>query len=107
MRKLLVAILILSSTAAAFAQRPSTLSMSCQQAQAVVARAGGIVLTTGVHTYDRFVVSGRFCQPGEYTYPATAPTKDRRACQVGYTCSPIRPPWLDFDGLRRGNLFSD
>jgi hypothetical protein len=107
MRKLLVAILVLSSTAAAFAQRPSTLSMSCRQAQAVVARAGGVVLSTGAHTYDRFVVSDRFCLPGEYTYPATAPTKDTSACRIGFTCNSTRPPWLDFDGLRRGNLFSD
>jgi hypothetical protein len=102
MRKLLVAILLLSTTAAAVAQR---LSMNCRQAQAVVARAGGIVLSTGAHTYDRFVVSDRYCLPGEYIYPATAPTRDTRQCPVGYTCSSIRPPWLDDDDFRGGFLF--
>jgi hypothetical protein len=103
MRKLLVAILVLASTAAAVAQRPSTLSMSCRQAQSVVARAGAIVLSTGRNTYDRFVASDRYCLPGEYTYPATAPTNDTRQCPLGYTCSSIRPPWLD--DFRDGFLF--
>jgi hypothetical protein len=101
MRMLFAAILLLTSAAAAVAQRPSTLSMDCRQAQSVVARAGAIVLSTGANTYDRFVASDNFCMPGEYTYPATAPTKDRAQCSLGYTCSSIPPPWLD-DGFRDG-----
>ena len=37
--------------------RPSTLGMSCGQAQYLVRSSGAIVLSTGGQTYDRFVAS--------------------------------------------------
>jgi hypothetical protein len=66
--------------------RPTTTTMSCGQAAATVARAGAIVLSTGEHTYDRFVATSAFCLPGEITDPGVAPTLDSPACQVGYVC---------------------
>ena len=44
--------------------RPNTTSMSCGEAAATVARAGAIVLTTGEHTYERFVAASTFCLAG-------------------------------------------
>jgi hypothetical protein len=38
--------------------RQSTLSMTCNQAIALVATSGAIVLSTGRHTFDRFVAGG-------------------------------------------------
>jgi hypothetical protein len=105
MRKLLIFVFILASTGMSLAQRPSTLAMSCRQAQSLIARNGAMVLTTGRHTYDRFVASDRYCMPGEYLYPAHAPTSDASQCSLGYTCSSIRPPWLDDDDFRGGFLF--
>ena len=66
--------------------RPNTLDMSCAEATAVIQHAGAIVLSTGVHTYDRYVANGSFCIPGQDTRYALAPTKDTRNCRLGYTC---------------------
>lgn len=68
------------------AARPNTTTMSCGQAAATVARAGAIVLSTGQHTYERFVATNAFCLPGEITERGMAPTLDAPACQVGYVC---------------------
>jgi hypothetical protein len=77
---------LLASASVAEAARPSTLDMTCAEAAATVARAGAIVLTTGEHTYDRFVATGAYCLPGETTERALAPTIDTPYCQVGYRC---------------------
>jgi len=66
--------------------RPSTVSMSCAIAAATVAKAGAIVLSTGAHTYDRFVASNGFCVSGEQLIPAQAPTLDSEHCAIGYVC---------------------
>lgn len=60
--------------------------MSCEQARALVARAGGLVLGTGGMTYDRYVSDRRFCAVTEITKPAYAPTLSDPQCFVGYTC---------------------
>ena len=88
-----IAALLLASLSAAEA-RQSTLSMSCGQAVAVVRSQGAVVLSTGRHTYDRFVASARFCMPNEYADTAWAPTRDGR-CQLGYVCKAGPPPWLE------------
>jgi len=66
--------------------RPNTTQMTCAQAAATVARAGAIVLSTGVHTYDRFVATNAFCLPGQETRAAQAATLDNPFCAVGYIC---------------------
>jgi hypothetical protein len=104
MRSLLVAVLAVSFAAAAYAQRPSTLDMTCREARSIVARAGAIVLSTGRHTYDRFVASDSYCQPDEYAYATSAPTADARQCPLGYRCDSTPPIWRDDDGFG-GRLF--
>jgi hypothetical protein len=76
---------VLAATSVATA-RPNTVTMSCGQAAATVARAGAIVLSTGEFTYERFVATNSFCLPGEITEPGIAPTIDSENCQVGYVC---------------------
>jgi hypothetical protein len=87
MRKsMLVALAVLLTTTTVVEARPSTLTMSCAQAAATVARAGAVVLTTGAHTYERFVASNSFCVSEEYAEAARAPTLDSPDCAVGYVC---------------------
>jgi hypothetical protein len=104
MRKLLVVVSLLLSTTASYAERPSTLSMSCRQAQSLVARHGAILLSTGRYTFDRFVSGERFCAYGEYADSASAPTRDAAHCPLGYTCKSAPPFWLD-DNFGHGGFF--
>jgi hypothetical protein len=53
--------------------------------QSVMAN-GAIVLGTGGQTYDRFVRDRSFCQYDETAEPAFVPSRDNRACFVGYRC---------------------
>lgn len=84
--------LLLSAAAALVAAttvaeaRPNTLDMSCAQAAATVASYGAAVLSTGPHTYDRFVAHSGFCLPKQYARPASAPTYDTPYCDIGYVC---------------------
>ena len=95
MSKLVPAVLAmtLAIPSVAAAARPNATTMSCAQAAATVAQAGAIVMSTGQHTYERFVASQQFCIRHEITRPGYAPTRDSPRCQVGYVCE--TPDWLD------------
>ncbi len=84
MRRLLPAIAFLVWPLAASAA--TTLDVTCAQARQTVARAGGVVLYTGPHLYDRYVADQRFCAVTQTTKPAFIPTRDTPACPVGNTC---------------------
>lgn len=72
---------------AAFAQsRPSTVKMSCAQAQQTVRSAGAIVLGTGGFSYDRFVRGEGFCARDEMAVPTWAQSRDVAQCMVGFVC---------------------
>jgi hypothetical protein len=101
--RLIAFALALLLTATAASARQSTLGMSCRQAQNLLARSGAVVLSTGPHTYDRFVRSPGYCEVAQWADSATAPTRDSRACPLGYTCSNNPPIWYD----RRGDGFLD
>jgi hypothetical protein len=74
--------LVAALGAAASAQsRPDTRAMSCPQVQATIQNAGAIVLTTGQHTYDRYVASRAYCELPYTSRVATVQTQDG-ACQV-------------------------
>jgi hypothetical protein len=103
-RLLASAVLLLAATAFVDA-RPSTLSMSCRQAQRTVAANGAVVMTTGPHTYDRFVASPGYCEVAEWAHSATAPTRDTAECPLGYICNTAPPLWYDHD--HGGGLFLD
>lgn len=97
-RVLLCAGLAVLAAMSATQARQSTLEMSCPQAAALVAAHGAVVLSTGRHTYDRFVTSRRYCAPNEYADRAWAPTRDGR-CRLGFICRPGPPLFFDDDGL--------
>ena len=94
MRAFTVVLALVLLAAPASAQRPSTLTMSCSEAQALVNSRGAVVMSTGEYTYKRFVATVGYCVHGEYAERAWAPTQDERLCAVGSECKPrfIRPP---------------
>ena len=97
MLRLVLSLALSLLAGAALAQRPSTLSMSCGQARALVGSYGAVVLSTGRHTYDRFVATPGFCHLGEHARPGLAPTADARQCRIGFVCVPGRRPWDEDD----------
>lgn len=68
--------------------RPDTRKMTCAQAQAFVNRQGAVVMTTGTHTFDRFVSSPRYCQVAERIQPERVQTSDQRRCLLQWRCVP-------------------
>lgn len=77
------------SVSPGFAQaaRSDSRQMTCKQAQDLVRERGSIVLTTGPSTFDRFVASGRYCEPQTAQVRAKfAPTRDNPQCPAGYRC---------------------
>jgi len=54
----------------------------------MVKAQGGLVMTTGQSTYQRFVATRQFCfSPTEITRRAYAPTRDNNRCNIGFTCN--------------------
>jgi hypothetical protein len=86
MRTLVALGLCVAATAAVAQSRPSTPSLPCVRAAALVQTQGAIVLGTGGYTYDRFVSGGNFCLVGERPDPAWVPSADNPQCFVGYRC---------------------
>lgn len=80
--------LLVALPAAALAQaRPDTRTMTCEGVRALVADRGAVVLTTGPHTYDRFVAGTGYCALPEVALPVSVPTRDGDGCVV-YACRP-------------------
>jgi hypothetical protein len=104
MVRLALSVLLSLAAGTSLAQRPSTQAMSCGQARSLVASQGAVVMSTGAHTYDRFVAAPNFCMLGEYAYYAYAPTSDARSCRLGFVCKPGRPLFDDYDDDMGGLL---
>ena len=87
MRKAALVLIAGAFTTSVQAQsRPSTPSMTCNQARQIVMARGAVVLGTGTYTYDRYVVDRRFCEINETIEPGLVPTRDTPQCPVGYLC---------------------
>lgn len=81
-----VALLAATSVAEA---RPDTRSMTCQQVQTLLERQGATVLTTGTHTYDRYLPQfSTQCRQFEEPRQTSVPTSDTSSCRV-FECQPI------------------
>ena len=72
--------------------RPDTRSMTCAQTHELIVRNGAIVLTTGRHTYDRYVASARFCSLPDVPTLTSVQTRDTRQCPV-YNCQRAEDPF--------------
>lgn len=87
---------VILTTSAAQA-RPDTRKMSCRDAQNLVLRSGGIVLTTGQRTYERYVIGRRFCAAYETIRKRWVPTTDNKRCFIGFSCeAPYSPDYDEF-----------
>jgi hypothetical protein len=78
--------LIVAFAATSVHARPDARTMSCAQAQALVKKSGAVTLSTGTHTYKRYVSNPNSCGSDQQGGRASAPTKDKKRCQVGYVC---------------------
>lgn len=75
-----------AATIPALAQgRPDSRSMSCDQVRSLIDTRGAVVLTTGRHTYDRFVAHAGYCAHLEERVPISIRANDTRTCWV-YHC---------------------
>lgn len=75
--------MLAASVLPAMAQgRPDARTMSCERVQALIAEHGAVVLTTGRHTYDRYVVDTRFCEMREVARPVVITTQGGESCVV-------------------------
>ncbi|MCW2305791.1 hypothetical protein [Rhodobium gokarnense] len=77
----------LAASGAAAAPRANTTTMTCAEAQALVAGSGAVVLATSTFLYYRFVSSQAQCLREQVTHPAFVPTSDDPECPVGYRCA--------------------
>jgi hypothetical protein len=62
--------------------RPDARRMSCAEAQALIDREGAVVLTTGDHTYQRYVSGTAECGHMNAAQQASISTRDDRQCTV-------------------------
>ena len=93
-RKLMIAVALLLAVAVPASAAPaySTWKLGCDQARAIVARSGAVVMYTapasslGPATYERFVANSGFCDPHETTEPGWARTSDAAQCPILYRC---------------------
>lgn len=65
--------------------RPDAREMTCEQVQRLIDRDGAAVLTTGRHTYDRYITHTGFCSMGEEPAMSWIATRDTNQCRV-YRC---------------------
>ena len=87
----------LLASAPGAAARPDTRAMRCEAAAGFVRSHGAVVMSTGVHTYDRIVSGLGHCGAGEETALKVAPTLDNARCRIGYICRDrINDPILRF-----------
>ncbi|MEO3385784.1 hypothetical protein [Mesorhizobium sp. CAU 1741] len=88
---LIIAASLLAATAAQAQNRPDSRSLSCGQVQSLIEDRGAVVMTTGQHTYDRFVRNRWQCfstaEVGVRTHIAS---QDTGSCPV-YRCEVVDP----------------
>ncbi len=95
MKKFVLAIAMMATAGGAQAQpRPFTPRMTCGQIQQLVVARGAVVLSTGTHTYDRYVRDRSFCEINEYIEPIWVPARDTPQCPV-YRCKDEDPFLFD------------
>ena len=82
----LVLLALVAATPALAQSRPSTTTMTCAAANALVLSRHAIVLGTGRDTYDRYVSDQGQCPWGQILKPGFAPTRDNPQCMVGWRC---------------------
>lgn len=82
----LTAAMLISLTIGQASARPDTRYMTCSAAVSLVQGHGSILLSTGTHTYDKYVKNHAYCNLNESLRRAFVPTSDYRRCKVGFVC---------------------
>lgn len=92
MRAVVLATALTCLAAAAHAQgRPDTRTMNCAEVQDLIAERGAVVMSTGRHTYDRYVTDRFQClMSGEVAVRAHVPARDAQSCPV-WRCEMVDP----------------
>ncbi len=85
MRNLTILILMLLIPEIAHA-RPDVRTMTCAQARELVLHYGAVVMTTGRHTYERYVAGQGYCYRPDVIQRAWIATGDTSRCQIAFTC---------------------
>lgn len=81
-----VAVMMTAMTAPVMAQgRPDARAMTCAQVQDLIDQRGAAVLTTGQHTYDRFIARWNRCDHPFIPQDTRISTRDTNRCEV-YIC---------------------
>ena len=93
MKRLVLAVVLFPLALPAEA-RPASSALTCAAAAALVLREGAVVLDTSQTTFDRFVRDGSFCPHATVMRAGFVPTRDNRACFIGYTCEPQMPAFM-------------
>lgn len=83
---LLVVAVTLGTAISPAAARPDTRYMSCAAAVSIVQANGAVILSTGAHTYDKYVKNHAYCNLNDVLRKAYVPTSDTRRCRVGFVC---------------------
>lgn len=65
---------------------PNSLSMSCNQARALVERSGAVVMATGATEFDRYVSRRSFCARDQELRSSFVRTADNPQCYIGDRC---------------------
>lgn len=96
-RLAVAALALVALTSPLLAQgRPDARRMTCEQVQSMIYQRGAVVLTTGQHTYDRFVAGRRWCDIPYVPMATRVATRDTDRCPV-YHCGqdPFEDMWRD------------
>lgn len=95
MRKLFTSIIAITISLAVSVPvavaRVNTTNLNCSQAKDLVSSRGAIVLDTSRNAFDRYVANRSFCPVGDHTIRAYVPTRNKKSCWIGYTCSSSSP----------------
>ncbi len=81
---------VLLTTAASGQARPDARTMSCADVQALLARQGAAVITTGPNAFDRYVSNTGACNHIEFAETDFIATRDTARCQVRSCRRPVR-----------------
>lgn len=93
MRGLLFTLALLAAAPAMAQHRVDARQLDCQSVQSLIAQRGAVVLTTGQHTYDRYVADRRFCFHPEVPRITTVPSADTDQCPVYRCAQPVFDHW--------------
>lgn len=80
--------------------RPDARRMRCADLNALIAREGWIVITTGTHTYRDFASSSAYCEFDQILRSIRVKTADNPQCLVRGVCE--QSPFYDLPGIGDG-----